>query len=205
LLIFVLLELDGAVNRHADNYSVARALRLTPTRVKGLRRDAYARWRPLIGEERRDALRRILSSVLTAENIAAGAKHSSEKNRKEGFLAVRIEHPDDHAEFEQAIIDVGAIPVYERNREVLDVRFDTLIRLSEVHGFVTKDPKKIRTELKNLAPAAEELEDFLRKPVNDVTRSDARSVLNSVGATAVAEVAAGKIEGLLKLIFPFLK
>lgn len=162
LLIFLLLEIDGAIDRRESNYVVARKLRVTPTRVKALRRDAYARWRPLIGESREDALQRILGSVLTVENIEAGAKHASEKSRKEGFIAVRIEHSDDRGEFEQVIMDVGAIPIYERNRDVLVVRFDTLIAISEKLGLLGQDSRRARSELKELAPAAEELEDSSR-------------------------------------------
>ncbi len=46
LLIFVLLERDGAIDRGDSNASVALQLRVTPAKVKGLRRDGYARWCP---------------------------------------------------------------------------------------------------------------------------------------------------------------
>jgi hypothetical protein len=205
LLIFFLLEIDGAIDRKDNNYIVARKLRVTPTRVKALRRDAYARWRPLIDESRKDALQRILESVLTVENIEAGTKHASEKSRKEGFIAVRIEHPDDQGEFEQAIMDVGAIPIYERNRDVLVVRFDTLIAISEKLGLLGQDSRRVRSELKELAPAAEELEDFLKKPIQKLTWAEARSVLNSVGAKAIAGLVDTKVTDVLKIVFPFLK
>ena len=43
LLIFVLLERDGAVDRGASNATVALQLRVTPAKVKGLRRDVVAK------------------------------------------------------------------------------------------------------------------------------------------------------------------
>lgn len=204
LLIFLLLELDGVIDRSHSNYDLAKRLRLTPSRVKVLRREAYARWRPLVSENKEDALSRILKTVLTEENIDAGAKHASEKKRNEGFLALRIEHPDDRTEFEQAILEVGAIPVYERNRDVLDVHFETLIKISESVGFISQEPDKLRSKLKQLAPTAEELQAFLKKPVKDLTWREARAVLNSVGAKAVGGIVDTKVTDLLKIIFPFL-
>ena len=109
LLIFVLLERDGAIGRDESNFTVAGKLRVTPAKVKALRRDGYARWRALVPEERDAALQRIVATVLTEANLKAGAKHVSERSRKDGFLAIRIEHPDDHQQFEQAILDVGAL------------------------------------------------------------------------------------------------
>ena len=108
LLIFVLIERDGAINRSDSNAAVALQLRVTPAKVKGLRRDGYARWRALVPEEGDSALQRIVAAVLTEANLRSGAKHVSERSRKEGFLAIRIEHPDDAQRFEQAILDVGA-------------------------------------------------------------------------------------------------
>ena len=157
LLIFVLLERDGAVGRDESNFTVAGKLRVTPAKVKALRRDGYARWRALVPEERDAALQRIVANALTEANLKSGAKHVSERSRKDGFLAIRVEHPDDHQQFEQAILDVGALPVYERNREVVAVRFDTLLAIAERWGFLQTDPELIRNELQKLAPASEEV------------------------------------------------
>jgi hypothetical protein len=205
LLIFILLEIDGAIDRRDDNYDVGRTLRVTPQKVRLLRRDAYARWRPLVGEARRDALRRILTRVLTRSNIDAGAKHAAEKTKEQGFVAVLVEHSDDQAEFEQAIKDAGAIPVYERNREVIAVRFDTLLRISEMHEFIPQDPKKIKAELRRVASGVDDLEEFLKTPVKDLTWEDARSAINTAGAKAVAGLADVKLTSLLKVLFPFLR
>lgn len=204
LLIFVLLERDGTIGRDESNFAVAAKLRVTPAKVKALRRDGYARWRALVPEERDAALRRIVATVLTEANLKSGAKHVSERSRKEGFLAVRIEHPDDHQQFEQAILDVGALPVYERNRDVVAVRFDTLLSIAERWGYLQQDPAAVARELKKLAPTAEEVTDLLQKDVSKLRWQDARNALNSLGAKAIASTAEGGLKGLLKIVFPFI-
>lgn len=204
LLIFVLLERDGAIGRDESNAAVALKLRVTPAKVKALRRDGYARWRALVPEENDAALRRIVATVLTEANLRSGAKHVSERSRKEGFLAVRIEHPDDAQRFEQAILDVGALPVYERNREVVAVRFDTLLKIAEKWGYLQPDAEKIARELKKLAPTAEEVADLLKKDVTKLRWEDARNALNSLGAKAISSTAEGGLKGLLKIVFPFI-
>ncbi|SEL74217.1 hypothetical protein SAMN05428989_2388 [Pseudoxanthomonas sp. GM95] len=204
LLTFVLLERDGAISRSSSNAVAALQLRITPTRVKSLRRDGYARWRALVPEESDAALQRIVATVLTEENLRSGAKHVSERAKKDGFLAIRVEHPDDAQQFEQAILDVGALPVYERNREVVAVRFDTLLKIAEKWGYLQPDPAAITRELKKLQPTASEVADLLQKDVAKLRWDDARNALNSLGAKAIASTAEGGLKGLLKLVFPFL-
>ena len=204
LLVFVLLERDGAIDRNASNHAAAGQLRVTPAKLRALRRDGYARWRQLVAEPADAALRRILGHVLDEANLRAGSSHVSERSRKDGFLAVRIEHPDDRQQFEQAILDAGALPVYERNREVLAVRFDTLVALAERSGFLQPDTEAVLKQLRALAPASEELAGLLKKDVSRLRWEDARNALNSLGAKAVASSAEGGLKGLLKLVFPFL-
>lgn len=204
LLIFVLLERDGAVDRGASNATVALQLRVTPAKVKGLRRDGYARWRALVPEDADAALQRIVATVLTEANLRSGAKHVSERSRKDGFLAVRIEHPDDAQRFEQAILEVGALPVYERNREVVAVRFDTLLKIAERWSFLQPDPQATVAALKKLAPTSEEVADLLKKDVAQLRWDDVRRALNSLGAKAVSSTVEGGLKGLLKLAFPFI-
>ena len=204
LLFFILLEIDGTIGKGDKSYDVARKLRITEERVKSLRKYAYARWRTLIEEPPQEALKRIISRILTIENIKAGAVHASEKKREDGFLAVMIEHPDDRAEFEHAIKDSGAIPVYERNTEVIDVRFDTLIKIAEDNNFFDNNPKAIRDALKDIEPSAEALDDLLKTPVTKLKWKDVRAALNSLGADAIKSLATSKIESLLKIVFPFM-
>ncbi|OOW73759.1 hypothetical protein Xmar_12330 [Xanthomonas axonopodis pv. martyniicola] len=204
LLIFVLLERDGAISRNSSNAAVALQLRVTSAKVKALRRDAYARWRSLVPEEGDAAMQRIVANVLTEDNLRSGAKHVSERSRKEGFLAVRIEHPDDAQQFEQAILDVGALPVYERNREVVAVRFDTLLKIAERWGYLQPDPQATVRALQKLTPTAEEVSDLLKKDIAQLRWDDVRRALNSLGAKAVTSTAEGGLKGLLKIVFPFI-
>jgi len=204
LLVYVLLERDGAIDRNASNHAAATQLRITPAKLRALRSDGYARWRQLVAEPADAALRRILANVLTEANLRAGSRHVSERSRKDGFLAVRVEHPDDRLQLEQAILDAGALPVYERNREVLAVRFDTLVALAERSGFLQPDTEAVVKALRKLAPASEELADLLQKDVSKLRWEDARNALNSLGAKAVSSSAEGGVKTLLKLAFPFL-
>lgn len=204
LLIFFLLERDGAIGREETNFDVGRRLRLTPARVRSLRREAYARWRPLLEEDRGAALRRICASTLTERNIEAGAQHASERTRKDGFLAVRLEHADDQLQLEQAILDVGAIPIFERNREVLVVRFDTLVAIAEKWQFLPADTGAALKKLKALAPTAEELESLLQKDVKDIRWDEVRTAINKLGAKAITGLTETKVTDVLKLVFPFL-
>ena len=204
LLVYVLLERDGAIERNASNHAAAALLRITPAKLRALRSDGYARWRQLVAEPADAALRRILGNVLTEANLRAGSRHVSERSRKDGFLAVRVEHPDDRLQFEQAILDAGALPVYERNREVLAVRFDTLVALAERGGFLQPDTEAIVKALRRLAPTSEDLADLLKKDVARLRWEDVRSALNSLGAKAVSSSAEGGLKSLLKLVFPFL-
>lgn len=204
LLVFVLLERDGAIDRNASNHAAAAQLRVTPAKLRALRRDGYARWRQLVAEPADAALRRILGHVLTGANLRSGSRHVSERSRKDGFLAVRIEHPDDRQQFEQAILDAGGLPVYERNREVLAVRFDTLVALAERSGFLQPDTAAVVDQLRTLAPASQELAELLRKDVSKIAWQDVRNALNSLGARAVAGSAENALRGLLRLVFPFL-
>lgn len=204
LLIFILLERDGAIARSDSNAAVALQLRVTPAKVKGLRRDGYARWRALVPEEGEAALQRIVATVLTAENLRAGARYVTERSRKEGFLAIRIEHPDDAQRFEQAIVEAGGIPVYERNREVVAVRFDTLVQIAERWNYLQPDAPATLETLKKLAPASEEVAELLKKDITQLRWADVRRALNSLGAKTIASSAEGGLKGLLKLVFPFI-
>ena len=41
----------------------------------------------------------LVLNLLTEDNLRSGAKHVSERSKKEGFLAVRVEHPDDQQQY----------------------------------------------------------------------------------------------------------
>lgn len=204
LLIFLSLEMDGAIERFSSNHEVARQLRITPAKVAALRRDAYARWRTLSNESTADIIKRVLRKALTEESLNNAARYASERRKEEGFLAILIEHPDYRTEFEQAVKDTGAIPIYERNREVLILHYETLIKLAENMDLLEKDPAKLQAKLKKLCGTKTDLEGFLKKNVKELTWEDARSALDSVGAKVISGVVSGGLAALFPLIFPFL-
>jgi len=153
LLLFLLLEKDGALERNASNYDLARRLRLTEGRVALLRRDAYARWRFLLPETTATILRRILRASLAANQLETTMKFATARRMKDGFIPLLVEHPDDRAELERAIKEAQGIPIYERNREVVLIHHETLFAIAEKHQLLPQNLQEIQGNLK-AAPAA---------------------------------------------------
>ncbi len=205
LLIFLSLEMDGAIDRFSSNHAVARSLRITPSKVAALRRDAYARWRTLSNETTADIIKRVLRYSLTEERLNNAAKFATERRKEDGFLALLIEHPDYRSEFEQAVKDTGAIPIYERNREVIVIDYKTLLTLAENMDLLEKDPAKIQSRLKRVFSGTKtDLNGFLKKDVKELTWDDARSALNSAGSQVMSAAITGGMVTLLRAILPFL-
>lgn len=201
LLLFVLLEKDGALPRQCSNYDIARRLRVTESKVSSLRRDSYARWRPLIGEEETGVVKRILLSALDEAHLERAMRFFGQK-MSEGNIPLLIEHPDDRAEFEHAVKAVGGIPVFERNREVLLVHYLIVLQIAEGLGLLESDPKRIRSELEKLLGERESLSSFFQKPISKLTLSGARSALNDAGGIIVEGTLKGLLPSFLKLAIP---
>jgi len=147
LLLFLLLERDGALARNASNYDIARRLRLTEGRVALLRKDAYARWRPLLPEPTATILSRLFHVALARNQLEITMKFATARRMKDGFIPLLVEHPDDRAELEHAIKDAAGIPIYERNREVILIHHETLFAIAETHGLMPKDPRVLRDHM----------------------------------------------------------
>jgi hypothetical protein len=205
LLVFLLLERDGALRRSDSNFDIARVLRLTPAKVRALRREAYARWRPLLETANaKDQLKSVLADVLTDSKIEAGARYASARNTASGYLAIRLEHPDDREVLERALLDRGEIPAYERNPDVFVVGFGSLLDLAKANDFVN-DPQKVYSALRSLTTNSEKLTDILTADIRDLGWDDVREAFNLVGAQLITQsIGEIKITGLLKLVFPFL-
>ncbi len=208
LLLFMLLEKDGAWDRSASNYEVARALRLTEGRVALLRKDAYARWRLLNPEEPAAALRRIFESSLTKKKLEHVMKFATERRMSEGFIPLLIEHPDDRAEMERAIKVSGGVPVYERNREVILISHSDLVDIAEQHDLLQKDPQVIQEQLRELSQEVEQylaskttFKEFLTMPVRKLTWTASRAALNDIAAT-VAEHSLKTMPRLIGILLP---
>jgi hypothetical protein len=208
LLLFILLEKDGALDRSASNYEVARVLRLTESRVALLRKDAYARWRLLNPEEPQSVLKRIFQSSLTEKKLEHVMKFSTERRMNEGFIPLLIEHPDDRAEMERAIKVAGGIPIHERNREVVLIPHTLLLDIADHHSLLQDDPEQIRDELAQIAREVDQilasdttLKEFLQMPLEKITPTAIRAAFNDAGAT-VAEHSLKTMPKLIRLWLP---
>jgi sulfur transfer complex TusBCD TusB component (DsrH family) len=205
LLIFILLEKDGVIDKFASNHTIAKQLRLTPAKISALRKDSYARWRPLLGITGEDMIKHILKNTLTEKKLASGARYAAEKTARDGFLALMIEHPDYRAELEEALKNLDAIPVYERNPQVILIHHDTLFELAKQFDLLD-DFKDIQSNLKSLcSDKVKDLEGFLKKKAKDLTWDDVRAALSATTAKVIAkQVENVSLVTLLQLAMPFL-
>jgi hypothetical protein len=202
LLIFILIEKDGALSRTASNYEVARSLRVTQAKVAALRKDAYARWRPLTQEQAPAVLTRVFRTSLTKTQLDKTMKYATERKMAEGFVPLLIEHPDDRAEVEHAIKRTGAIPVHERNRDVVLIHYETLLEIAETIGLIETDVRKIQSELRKMFSTQETLKDFLTTPVEKLTLTGARAAVNEAGVIVIEGGLRGLLAPLLKTLIP---
>lgn len=202
LLFFILLERDGAIERGASNYEVARALRVTESKVAALRKDAYARWRPLTHEQPSDVLKRVFLRALNKGQLEQTLRYATERRMHDGFLPLLVEHPDDRAEVEHAIKEAGAIPIFERNREVILIHYETLLEIAQRLDLLEKDPRKIQTEFKKLFSTQATLRDFLKTPTGQLTWPGARAALNDAFALVLEGSLRGLLPSLLKAVIP---
>ncbi len=202
LLFFILLEKDGALYRGSSNYEVARELRVTVSKVASLRKDAYARWRSLTLEQPADVLKRVFRSALTKQQLDQTMKYATERRMDDGFVPLLVEHPDDRAEVEHAIKAAGAIPVLERNREVVLVHYETLLEIAEGLGLLETDPRKIQREFKKIFSTQETLRDFLTTPVGELTLAGARAALNDAGTIVIEGGLRELLPNLMKIVIP---
>ncbi len=201
LLLFFLLERHEAIDRDATNYDVARQLRLTLGKVRGLRRDAYARWGALLESDTDDQLRAVLRRLLEVEAVKRAMKHVSSDQRADGFIAVRVEHPVDREELEQAIRNVGGLPEYGRNKDILLLQFDVLLDIAETLGFEDVNVRKAARYLKTHAKEVKDLGDLLAKDLSDITPADVRKGLNSAAIEVVQGTPGAAFDAVVKAMW----
>ena len=200
LLIYYLLERDGAVHRSAKTYDVASSLNLPIAKAKAYRRDAYARWRGPFGEVPKLEMANVLNVVLSDKALDTAGKHAGRVAKQDGYIPVWIEHPIDRVDFEQAILDAGGIPRRDHHPDVLFVRFDVLTKIATVYLPATSVTSAIKS-LKKLAPAAEEVKALLTKDIKDITLTDIRSTINDLGVKAANGLVDAKVGDLYKVLF----
>ena len=205
LLVFLLLERDGVLSRETSNFEVGRQLCLTPGKVRALRRDAYARWRALLGDDDTTSqLKRVLCEILTKERIDAGARYASTVNNADGYFAIHVAHADDRQTLEHALLQAHEYTKHERNPEVMVVSFGSMLMLARKYNFVS-DPEGVYKKLKRLAARKSTLNEVLTADMSELGWEDVRAAFNDVGARVVAT----SIEGinpinLLRVPFPFI-
>lgn len=202
LLLFYELELCGVIDPGSDNHSIAKTLRVTPARVKALRRDAWARWAE--ANEVRDHLRQTLAKLFCDDALATLLTENEKVCREDRLLPVLLEHPSDRAEVEQALKRRHSVPRYARNREVLLVPHQQLIALADelVPGGV--DKKHLATIRAAFLKDAT-LKSLLTKDLSKLSWAEARTVLNTmigeVLQKASVDVTAKALSGALGALF----
>ena len=207
LLFFILLEQDGGLPHTASNYDIARTLRLTESKVAALRRDATARWRNLTHDDPKLILRPLIESCLEETRLEQTIKYATERTIADGFIAVMVEHPDDRAELEHAIIEERGIPVYERNRKVILLHYITLVNLAARLGALPTDAADIQQKLKAFIGPDQlphvplgALRTFLTTDVRNLTREGARAAINDAGCIVFEEGLKNLLPRLLRVI-----
>lgn len=200
LLIYYLLERDGAVQRSAKTYDVGTMLNVPIAKAKSYRRDAYARWRRPFGEQTKLEMKSVLKAVLSEEALETAEKHAGRLVKQDGFIPVWIEHPIDRVDFEQAILDAGGIPRRDHHPDVLFVRFDVLTRIATTYFSANSVASSIKS-LKKIAPAVEEVRALLTKDIKEITFSDVRSTINDLGIKVTNGLIDAKVGDLYKALF----
>lgn len=112
LLLFCCLQrsLGGAAPR--TNYEWARLLRITPARVRNLRRDAYIRFDQLLTAEQGDALVRHAIAQVQSLDILP-------RDERGGTVRLVADDPVIELELEPRLDRVGSYQTSERNARVL--------------------------------------------------------------------------------------
>lgn len=185
LLLFYELELAGLIDPNASNHDVARQLRLTPRRVVGLRRDAWARWAEQ--NEITDHLRGTLVALFEPEALETLLRENRKRWREDGLVPLLLEHPSDRSEMEQLLKARHSVPSYPRNREVLLVPHAQLLSITaELGGEV--GPKKLDRIQKAFAKDAD-LEAFLTTDLRELSWAKARAALGTTLARVMQKAA----------------
>ena len=179
LLLFYALEHSGVVDSREGNHQVARRLRLTPTRVSNLRRDAWARWAE--PSDVRAHLAHTFREIFAAPALERVLRQNRATWKTDRLLPLLLEHPSDRSEVEQFLKAAKDIPHRARNSEVLLIPQDQVIPLVD---FAAEGLDKAGQNLIKKAFASnKKLSDFLTEDISRISATEARAVLNNtVGA-----------------------
>jgi hypothetical protein len=132
LLLFTCLHEALGDEPARSNYDWARLLRITPARVRNLRRDAYIRFGKLLDASEGEALlRRCLSNVLTMQVDLSSAGR--------GAVQLVADDPLIELELEPRLKALGGYYDYARNREILEIPLVAFLSLVDSLLGVGKD------------------------------------------------------------------
>lgn len=175
-LVFFLLEQNGAIP-HDGKLMVARNLRITESKLGSLRRESYSKWHSVFPYDRSSVMRKLLDSNLSDESLERKGKYSE---RKDGRVPLQFDHPIDKEEFIHHLKELGEIPVFERNRDVILVPFGDILHIAKQFGVEVAEPKEIALKMEGLFTKYN-LGKFLNKEINQITWEDVRKALNVAG------------------------
>lgn len=181
-LIYILLEKNGAITSGETNFTIARKLRITESKAASLRRDSYARWHTLAPLKRDETIQRILSKNINEEEILRLFAYVNDSKRKEGFVPILLDNPVYREEFIHAMKEIDAIPVYERNREVVLIKLGDLHELARKHELVKERLEEVWPIVQKLCKKESSLEEICTYDVDEVKEIGIRKVLNKLGA-----------------------
>lgn len=143
LLLYYRLEKDGIVSPAASNTEVAHLLKVTPQKVASLRRDACARWATT--EEINELVRTEIRRALMEPRLASALDYGGRPGREAGWLPLVIEHPGVRAEIEGQVKRDGGIVRYERNREVIMLKYGNLLSVFFSFDLLGPEPRILET------------------------------------------------------------
>ncbi len=190
-LVYFNLELSGAIDPKLDNHSAAQFLRITPQKLRALRKDSYARWST--EDERIEMLRESLRRYFSPRALKGVLRDMSSDLFADQTLPILLEHPAERSEFVQAIKELYGVPRYARNREVLLVPIETLLDVADYLG-LSDDDTTAASAAKKAFDGDTDLKKLLATDIRKLNGTKVRAALNNVGASLLAEAATGGLD-----------
>jgi hypothetical protein len=183
LLVFHHLTAGSALQQDG-NYHLANKLKVTETRVKGLRLEASIRHCPA---NHKAVLRQIVHRIIS---------ELSKPEFKGGEVAITLENPIDRREFEHAVKRAQHNVEYGMNREILKIAPIALFEviLANVDGAETHFKKIVRACIETQMRQQDILDDSLtlRQKINKL----GEAVTSNKAAVAMLSAAANLLQSL---------
>jgi hypothetical protein len=192
LLLFYLMEEYNIFNGK-DNYQKAKQLKITPTKLKSLQLESYMRWGK---QTQREILLKLFARIFSKENIDSILKEQKSK-LDQGYIPLMIENPVEKLELERILKDNNSIVEYNLNKEVIDVKLQTLILIS----YLTNDNKKnLLNKLNKFSQKYSLKELVTKKDIKELTINDFRQIINEVGYESISHIGKEVLSSLMKII-----